>query len=61
MKSLIVIMATKIPAAQNRLYKNAFVCKVCKHKMKVEPLKIIAGKVRCRKCKGVDFRPVRKK
>jgi DNA replicative helicase MCM subunit Mcm2 (Cdc46/Mcm family) len=54
-------MATKIPAAQNRLYKNAFVCKVCKHKMKVEPLKIIAGKVRCRKCKGTDFRPVRKK
>ncbi len=54
-------MATKIPAAQNRLYKNAFVCKVCKHKMRVEPLKIIGGKVRCRKCKGRDFRPVRKK
>ncbi len=54
-------MATKIPATQNRLYKNAFVCKVCKHKMKVEPLKIIGGKVRCRKCKAQEFRPVRKK
>ena len=58
---LCFVMATKIPAAQNRLYKNAFVCKECKHKMKVEPLKIIGGKVRCRKCKSTDFRPVRKK
>ncbi|MFH1521447.1 MAG: hypothetical protein ABIF18_00655 [archaeon] len=54
-------MATKIPAAQNRLYKNAFVCKVCKHKMKLEPQKILTGKARCRKCGGKDFRPVRKK
>ena len=53
-------MATKILAAQNRLYKNAFVCKVCKHKMRLEPLKILTGKSRCRKCKGKDFRPVRK-
>jgi len=58
---LIIIMATKIPAAQNRLYKNAFVCKECKHKMKLEPLKILTGKARCRKCGKKDFRPVRKK
>lgn len=54
-------MATKIPAAQNRLFKNAFVCKECKHKIKVEPLKILNKKVRCRKCGGKDFRVVRKK
>lgn len=54
-------MAIKIPAAQNRLYKNAFVCKVCKHKMKLDSLKILGGKARCRKCGGTDFRPVRKK
>ena len=54
-------MATKILAAQNRLYKNAFVCKVCKHKIKVDPQKILTKKVRCRKCSGNDFRPVRKK
>ena len=54
-------MATKLLAAQNRLYKNAFVCKVCKHKMKLEPLKILMGKVRCRKCGKKDFRSVRKK
>ncbi len=54
-------MATKISAAQNRLYKNAFVCKVCKHKMRLDPQKILGGKARCRKCKSTDFRPVRKK
>jgi len=54
-------MATKLPAAQNRLFKNAFVCKVCKHKMKLDPQKILKGKARCRKCKAKDFRPVRKK
>jgi hypothetical protein len=54
-------MATKLPAAQNRLYKNAFVCKICKHKMKLDPLKILSGKSRCRKCGGSDFRTVRKK
>ena len=54
-------MATKIPAAQNRLFKNMFICKGCKHKMRVDPLKILQGKVRCRKCGKKDFRPVRKK
>ena len=54
-------MAIKIPAAQNRLYKNAFVCKECKHKMKLESQKILTGKARCRKCGKKDFRPVRKK
>ncbi len=56
-----MLMGTKLVAAQNRLYKNAFVCKGCKHKMRLEPLKILTGKARCRKCKGKDFRPVRKK
>jgi ribosomal protein L40E len=54
-------MASKIPATQNRLFKNAFVCKVCKHKMRLSPLKIIFGKARCRKCGSKDFRPVKKK
>jgi|TARA_Y100000310_G_scaffold311695_1_gene358231 uncharacterized CHY-type Zn-finger protein len=54
-------MATKIPAAQNRLMKNAVVCKVCKHRMRLDNLKILSGKAKCRKCKSKDFRPVRKK
>jgi formylmethanofuran dehydrogenase subunit E len=54
-------MPTKIPAAQNRLFKNVFVCKNCGSKMKAEPRKIIDGKIRCRKCKKRAFKPVRKK
>jgi len=51
----------KIKEAQNRLFKNVFVCKKCKAKIKSEARKIIEGKVRCRKCKGSAFRPLKKK
>jgi len=51
----------KIPEAQNRLFKNVFVCKKCQTKVKAEPLKILGGKVKCRKCKKRAFRPLRKK
>jgi hypothetical protein len=54
-------MATKIPAAQNRLFKNMFVCKNCNHKIRVDPLKILTGKVKCIKCNKKDFRVVKKK
>lgn len=54
-------MATKIPAAQKRLFKNVFVCKNCKAKIKADPRKIIDGKVKCRKCKKRAFRAIRKK
>lgn len=51
----------KIPEAQNRMFKNVFVCKNCHHKMRADPQKILKGKVKCRKCKKGAFRPVRKK
>jgi hypothetical protein len=54
-------MATKIPAAQNRLFKNMFICKNCNQKMKLDPGKVMSGKVSCRKCKHKDFRTIRKK
>jgi len=54
-------MATKIPAAQTRLFRNIFVCKDCGSKMRADPRKIIEGKVKCRKCKKRAFRTIRKK
>jgi len=51
----------KIPEAQNRLFKNVFVCKKCKIKVRADPQKILGGKVKCRKCKRNAFRPLRKK
>jgi len=51
----------KIPEASNRLFKNVFVCKRCKTKIRAEPQKILKGKVKCRKCKKSSFRPLKKK
>jgi hypothetical protein len=54
-------MATKIPAAQQRLFRNVFVCKNCGTKIRADPRKIIDGKVKCRKCKKRVFRQIKKK
>jgi len=51
----------KIPEAQNRLFKNVFVCKKCHTKIRSDPQKILKGKVSCRKCSKKAFRPFRKK
>jgi ribosomal protein L40E len=54
-------MGTKLPVAQGRLYKNVFVCKHCKAKLRTDSRKVIEKTVRCRKCLHKEFRPVRKK
>ncbi|VVB79717.1 Uncharacterised protein [uncultured archaeon] len=54
-------MATKIPEANNRMFKNAFICKNCNTKIRASPLKILSKKVKCRKCKKTAFRTIKKK
>ena len=51
----------KLPATQARIFKNIFICKDCSARIRAEPLKILQGKIRCRKCKSNAFRPIRKK
>ncbi|MBN2367571.1 hypothetical protein JXC34_01020 [Candidatus Woesearchaeota archaeon] len=51
----------KFPEADLRLFKNVFVCRKCKSKIKAPALKVIAKKVTCTKCGGHNFRPLRKK
>jgi len=51
----------KIPAAQTRLFKNVFVCKRCKTKIRASPAKIIDKKVKCRRCNSKAFRPIKRK
>lgn len=51
----------KFPEAQARLFKNKFACKKCKSVVKSDIMKIIAGKVKCRKCGSKALRPLRKK
>jgi len=54
-------MAVKIPEAQNRLFKNMFVCKRCQTKQRIDPQKVLKGKAKCRKCDKKAFRPLKKK
>ena len=51
----------KIAEAMNREFKNVFVCKNCSTKIRADPLKIIKGDVKCRKCKKRVFRPLKRK
>ena len=51
----------KILEAQNRLFKNVFICKNCGAKIRADHQKILKGKVRCRKCQKRAFRPLKKK
>jgi len=51
----------KLQAAYNRMFKNVFVCKNCKAKIRADSKKILEGKVKCRKCKKKAFRAVKRK
>ena len=51
----------KFAEADARKFKNIFVCKVCKSKSRAPNLKVIQGRVRCRKCGSPKLRTVRKK
>jgi len=51
----------KFAEAESRLYHNIFVCKKCKTKIRANPMKVIAGKISCRRCSSKALRAVRKK
>jgi ribosomal protein L40E len=50
----------RFPEADARLFKNVFVCRKCKSKVRSNPQKVKLGKVKCRKCGGSVLRPKRK-
>ena len=51
----------KFPEAEVRKFRNVFVCKNCKQKLRAPNLKVLAGRVTCKRCGSHSFRPVRKK
>jgi ribosomal protein L40E len=51
----------KFPEAEARLFRNIFVCRRCKHKIRAPNLKVVQGKINCRKCGDKALRPVRRK
>lgn len=40
-----------------RIYQRVYVCRVCKSKMRADPLKVKTGAVKCRKCGSRALRP----
>jgi len=51
----------RFPEAENRLFKNKFVCRNCKTTIRALNMKVLAGKVSCRKCSSKALRPKKKK
>ena len=51
----------KFHEADVRRFRNVFVCRKCKTKIKAPNIKIIQGKIKCRRCNSNKFRSVRKK
>jgi len=51
----------KIPEAEERLFRNIFICRKCKSKIRASPMKVSEKKISCRKCKSKQLKPVRKK
>jgi len=51
----------KFAEADARLFKNKFVCRSCKSTTKATNMKVLAKKVKCRKCNSKALRPLRKK
>jgi len=51
----------KFEEAAVRKFRNVFVCRRCKSKIRAPNLKVLAGKISCRKCSSTALKPKRKK
>jgi ribosomal protein L40E len=47
----------KIAATYGRIYDRVYVCMKCNAKIKTDPERVKAGKVKCRKCGYKGLRP----
>jgi ribosomal protein L40E len=50
----------KFKEAEARIFKNIFICRKCKSKIRADPQRVRMGKVKCRKCNSTRLRPKRK-
>jgi len=51
----------KYTEAENRLFNDVFECRRCKTKIRTSNMRVLAGKVKCRKCNSDQLRAKRKK
>lgn len=52
--------AQKFPEAAARIFERIFICRKCGCKNRADILKVKNGKIKCRKCKRRQLRPIRK-
>ena len=50
----------KFSEAENRLYNRVFVCMKCGAKLRSDLAKVRAKKIKCRKCRAKQLRPIHK-
>jgi len=50
----------KFPETDQRIFQRVFICMKCGAKMKADLLKVRAGKIKCRKCRRKQLRPIHK-
>jgi ribosomal protein L40E len=51
----------RFDATMGRLFNRVFVCKKCKSKIRTDIIRVLSGKVKCRKCSAKAFRPIKSK
>lgn len=51
----------RFPEAEKRLFKNVFICRKCKARIRAPSIKVSQGMIKCRKCGSRALRPIRKK
>lgn len=51
----------RFPEAESRIFKDVFVCRKCKSKIRSTNMKVIQGVTKCRKCGSKALRPIKKK
>lgn len=50
----------KFPEAEKRLFNRVFICMKCGGRMRGDLIRVRAGKVKCRKCRSKQLRPIHK-
>ncbi|RLJ07571.1 MAG: 50S ribosomal protein L40e [Candidatus Aenigmatarchaeota archaeon] len=50
----------KSPEASARLFQRVFICMKCGARIRADMQKVKLGKVRCRRCKRKELRPIHK-
>ena len=51
----------KFEEAEQRLFRNMFVCRKCKSKIRAPAMLVSQGKVKCRKCNSKALRAIKRK